>query len=126
MFFKHADEERQHGLMFLSYLRLRGDADKDVLGRGLDAAPLLPVLGKHSWADAEAALRDALHMEKTVTGEDRQGGRQSTEELRGLIVSLLRTCSNIILSCVQRRKHNYIAQNWASLREVMCETRHKE
>ena len=66
MFFEHADEERQHGTLFIEYLRMRGDAAvADLLGDG-DA--LLPILGKSTWLDAEEALRDALAMEKLVTG----------------------------------------------------------
>ena len=29
MFFKHADEERAHGLKFIDYLRMRGNLDED-------------------------------------------------------------------------------------------------
>lgn len=29
IFFEHADEERQHGIMFIEYLRLRGDIAVD-------------------------------------------------------------------------------------------------
>lgn len=33
MFFDHADEERQHGIKFMEYLRWRGDKDNSFLGR---------------------------------------------------------------------------------------------
>ena len=64
MFFDHADEERVHGKKFLTYLRHRGDSESDFLG----SDPIVPILGKHTWLDGEEALRDALLMEKTVTG----------------------------------------------------------
>ena len=64
MFLEHADEERTHGKKFVSYLRHRGDTETDFLGPD----PILPSLGKNTWVDAEEALRDALHMEKMVTG----------------------------------------------------------
>ncbi len=63
MFFEHADEERQHGIKFIEYLRMRGDTDTDFLGRGA----INPILGKVKWSDGEEALRDALDMEKSVT-----------------------------------------------------------
>jgi len=62
MFFKHADEERAHGLKFIDYLRMRGNLDEDFF------SSLKPIKNKSSWADAEEALRDALEMEKVVTG----------------------------------------------------------
>ena len=65
MFSAHADEERAHGMAFVSYLRMRGDVDNDFLGGG---DVLAPILGKTAWLDAEDALRDALAMEKLVTG----------------------------------------------------------
>ncbi len=40
-FFSHGDEERQHGIKFIQYLRMRGDADTDFLERG----PIMPTLG---------------------------------------------------------------------------------
>ena len=33
MFFAHAAEERQHGVQFMQYLRMRGDRDNSFLGR---------------------------------------------------------------------------------------------
>ena len=53
MFFEHADEERDHGIKFLEYLRHRGDAEVNVLGE----EPILPILQKYSWTDGEEALR---------------------------------------------------------------------
>ena len=41
-FFAHADEERQHGMRFLEYLRMRGDTDTDFLERGA----IMPTLGE--------------------------------------------------------------------------------
>ena len=67
MFFASADEERGHGKAFMEYLRKRGDTSNDFLG-GEAGDELLPILGKASWTDAEEALRDALTMEKMVTG----------------------------------------------------------
>ena len=69
MFFDHADEERQHGIKFIEYLRMRGDALSDFLVAGSD---MLPLLGKVTWEDGEEALRDALNMEKLVTGSIKQ------------------------------------------------------
>lgn len=64
MFFDHADEEREHGVKFIEYLRMRGDDDTNFL----DSGDILPLLGKSRWEDGEDALRDALAMEKMVTG----------------------------------------------------------
>lgn len=64
MFFEHADEERGHGIQFIEYLRHRGDEEINLLG----SDPILPILGKNTWADGEEALRDALEMEKIVSG----------------------------------------------------------
>lgn len=65
MFFDHADEERQHGIKFLEYLRMRGDTqDSGIVGDEV----LKPVLKKYEWTNMEEALRDALKMEKYVTG----------------------------------------------------------
>ena len=61
MFFEHANEERQHGLKFIEYLRMRGNLDSDFF------SSIHPVLGKTSWQDGEEALRDALEMEKKVS-----------------------------------------------------------
>jgi hypothetical protein len=44
---------------------MRGDESMDLLG---DQGSILPILGKTSWDDGEDALRDALEMEKIVTG----------------------------------------------------------
>lgn len=95
MFFDHADEERTHGKKFISYLRHRGDADTDFLG----SDPIVPILGKTTWADGEEALRDALHMEKKVTGsikkiidvcDNDQVRPTRALRLEGRIISLIR------------------------------------
>ncbi len=41
MFFEHADEERSHGIQFVEYLRMRGDAVDNI---GIET--LVPILGK--------------------------------------------------------------------------------
>ena len=41
IFFEHANEERQHGLKFMEYLKMRGDEELDL---GLN--DLAPILGK--------------------------------------------------------------------------------
>lgn len=61
-FYAHADEERTHGIEFINYLRMRGDNDNDFYSE------LFPILDKYSWTDGEDALKDALKMEKAVTG----------------------------------------------------------
>ena len=61
-FFKSANEERDHGIKFLDYIKLRGDEKMDI---GINN--LAPILGKSSWADGTEALRDALSMEKQVS-----------------------------------------------------------
>merc|ERR1712156_569910 len=61
-FFKSANEERDHGIKFLDYIKLRGDEKMDI---GINN--LAPILGKSSWADGTEALRDALTMEKQVS-----------------------------------------------------------
>jgi len=63
MFYDHSNEERAHGLQLIEYLRMRGDNDNDFY------AELSPVFNKYSWSDGEEALKDALAMEKKVTGE---------------------------------------------------------
>lgn len=65
LFFEHADEEREHGVKFLDYLNMRGGPTPDP--RGL-VKELFPILGKDTWADGGEALRDALTMEKKVSG----------------------------------------------------------
>merc|ERR1711951_345015 len=63
MFWKHADEEREHGKAFIEYLRMRG-----YHGNGFfESEPVKPILNKNTWASVSEALRDALTMEKTVT-----------------------------------------------------------
>nr|ACO10536.1 Ferritin subunit precursor [Caligus rogercresseyi]ACO10541.1 Ferritin subunit precursor [Caligus rogercresseyi] len=62
-FWESADEERQHGLKFIEYLRHRGD---DSLA--LFDADIKPILEKYSWSDGLEALRDSLLMEKKVSG----------------------------------------------------------
>jgi len=65
IFFEHADEERQHGMKFIEYLRFRGgDTTSDFLENG----KIEPILGKYIWSDGTEALRDALKMEKHVSG----------------------------------------------------------
>ncbi|XP_023345228.1 ferritin, lower subunit [Eurytemora carolleeae] len=64
MFWEHADEERQHAKEFISYLRMRGHHDNDFFGD----APIKPILGKNTWENVSEALRDALAMEKAVSG----------------------------------------------------------
>ena len=65
IFFEHADEERQHGLKFIEYLRFRGgDTTSDFLENG----KIEPILQKFAWSDGTDALRDALQMEKHVSG----------------------------------------------------------
>ena len=61
-FFASADEERQHGIKFLEYLKMRGDEQVDI---GIDS--LRPILDKDTWTDGDEALRDALDMEKAVS-----------------------------------------------------------
>ena len=64
MFFDHADEEREHGLKFIDYLRHRGDTDNAFFD------DIAPILNKNEWNGGPAeALRDALTMEKIVTGK---------------------------------------------------------
>merc|ERR1711917_110747 len=63
MFWKHADEEREHGKAFIEYLRMRGYHGNDFF----ESEPVKPILNKNSWASVSEALRDALTMEKTVT-----------------------------------------------------------
>ena len=74
MFFEHADEERQHGLKFIEYLRMRGYNQNNLFNTGFG-----PVLGKSSWENGEEALKDALTMEKLVKhlGVMRDGDKQS-------------------------------------------------
>jgi len=62
MFFDSANEERQHGLKFIDYLKMRGDAELD-----LGINDMAPILAKETWADGTEALRDALNMEKAVS-----------------------------------------------------------
>ncbi len=63
LFSEHADEEREHGKKLLEYLQMRGDAETSASGLSFS-----PMLDKRTWADAEEALRDALDMEKKVSG----------------------------------------------------------
>ena len=65
IFFEHADEERQHGMKFIEYLRFRGG---DTTSDFLDNGKIEPILRKYIWNDGTEALRDALKMEKHVSG----------------------------------------------------------
>ena len=47
MFFKHADEERAHGLKFIDYLRMRGNLDEDFF------SSLKPIKSKSIWPIAK-------------------------------------------------------------------------
>lgn len=64
IFWSHADEEREHGKAFIEYLRMRGYEDNDFFG----AEPVRPRLSKSNWTSVSEALRDALDMEKAVSG----------------------------------------------------------
>jgi ferritin heavy chain len=61
-FFESASEEREHGLAMLSYLRMRGHNDLDILPDVLE-----PINEKYEWDSPLSALRQALKMEKDVT-----------------------------------------------------------
>ena len=87
VFFEHADEERQHGLKFIEYLRLRGgDTTSDFLGNG----KLEPILSKYVWNDGTEALRDALAMEKVVSAN----------------------IKNMIDSCDNKNVNDYYSADW--------------
>jgi len=62
-FWTSADEERDHGKQFISYLRMRGYQGNSFFEDGT----IKPILNKNSWESASEALRDALDMEKAVT-----------------------------------------------------------
>ena len=69
LFGESADDERQHGIKFISYLRMRGgDTTSDFFENG----KLEPILDKYIWADGTEALRDALTMEKKVSANIRE------------------------------------------------------
>merc|ERR1712198_517758 len=68
LFWEHADEEREHAKKFIEYLRLRGSQENDFLGGN----PIKPILGKNTWDSVSEALRDALKMEKAVSGSMKQ------------------------------------------------------
>ena len=77
MFFDHADEERQHGIKFLEYLRMRGEnstrgnfssrgnsrnfslfSPGDTQDSGIVGDEVLkPILKKYEWTNMEEALR---------------------------------------------------------------------
>lgn len=65
LFWEHADEEREHGMFFLNYLRDRGDSHVD---NNIIQGDINPTLSKYEWTDGLEALRDALNMEKKVSG----------------------------------------------------------
>lgn len=66
MFFESANEERQHGLKFLEYLKLRGDEEIDI---GIDA--LAPILGKDTYVFflAVAKLLELFNLLNTAAGK---------------------------------------------------------
>jgi len=64
LFWEHADEERDHAKQFISYLRLRGAQENDFF----QGSPIKPTLAKNQWGSVSEALRDALKMEKAVSG----------------------------------------------------------
>nr|ACO14799.1 Ferritin subunit precursor [Caligus clemensi] len=62
-FWDSSDEERTHGLKFMEYLRHRGDNSLELINTDIK-----PIMEKYSWTDGLEALRDALAMEKKVSG----------------------------------------------------------
>merc|ERR1711872_75797 len=50
--------------LFIEYLRMRGAAENDFFG----GQPIKPILAKNQWESVAEALRDALKMEKAVSG----------------------------------------------------------
>merc|ERR1719259_839863 len=68
LFWDHADEEREHAKQFIGYLRLRGSQENDFFS----GYPIKPILGKNQWESVAEALRDALNMEKAVSGSMKQ------------------------------------------------------
>jgi len=63
LFWSHADEERQHAIQFLQYLRMRGAENNDFFGD----TPIKPKEGRFYWSSVDDALRLALKMEKDVS-----------------------------------------------------------
>ena len=75
------------GLKFIDYLRLRGgDTTSDFLENG----KLEPILNKYVWSDGTEALRDALAMEKHVSGNIKK----------------------IIDSCATLNVNDYLSADW--------------
>ena len=54
-FYEHADEERQHGIAFIEYLRLRGDNSDDLF------PDIVPILGLQIQTSASQPLRVGHH-----------------------------------------------------------------
>ena len=74
-------------MKFIEYLRLRGgDTTNDFLVNG----KLEPILNKYVWSDGSEALRDALGMEKLVSGN----------------------IKNIIDACDGSSGHDYYSADW--------------
>ena len=74
-------------MKFIEYLRLRGgDTTNDFLVNG----KLEPILNKYVWSDGSEALRDALGMEKLVSGN----------------------IKNIIDACDDSSGHDYYSADW--------------
>merc|ERR1712183_787663 len=58
MFWKHADEEREHGKAFIEYLRMRGYHGNDFF----ESEPVKPILEKNTWTSvAEVTGEDDPH-----------------------------------------------------------------
>jgi len=63
LFWTHADEERDHAIQFMQYLRMRGAEDNEFFAGG----PIQPKGRAYDWQGVEDALSLALEMEKEVT-----------------------------------------------------------
>ena len=49
LFWSHADEERQHAIQFLQYLRMRGAENNDFFGD----TPIKPKEGRFYWSSVD-------------------------------------------------------------------------
>merc|ERR1711892_1130632 len=65
LFWSHGDEERNHAIQFIQYLRMRGAENNDFFG----GVPIQPRERAYNWSGVDEALRMALKMEKDVSAK---------------------------------------------------------
>ena len=88
MFFASANEERQHGLKFLEYLKMRGDEVQDI---GIDV--LAPILGKDTYVFSWHCYCKMRELFNLVT---HRSEHKYSVMVRKKLININNLCQNII------------------------------